>query len=104
MVESDVTKLVNALLRIKRDWETKGVGGKDYVLQFYPEKEHENISNMYDAWKELSTPDKDGKLDIAIKNKDVKMIPKLLESVLPINQQFLEMTVHYFSQEVSGSK
>jgi hypothetical protein len=104
MVETDVTKLKNALLRIKRDWETKGVGGKDYVLQFYPEKEHENISNMYDAWRELSTPDNHGKLDIAIKNKDLKMIPKLLDSVLPINQQFLEMTVHYFSQEVSGSK
>ena len=104
MVESDVTKLQNALLRIRRDWETKGVGGKDYVRQFYPEKEHDNINNMYDSWKELSTPDKDGKLDIAIKNKDVKIIPKLLEKILPINQQFLEMTVYYFSQEVSGNK
>lgn len=102
MVSEDVPRLKNALWRLARDWETRKMGGEDFVKQFYPAVEGDRISKMFVAWRELSNPDKTGKLDAAIEGNDIQSIPKLLSGVLPINQQFLEMTTDYFLKEIQN--
>jgi hypothetical protein len=102
ITEEDIPRLQNAMLRIAKDWESRGLGGEDFVKQLYPIKEAKRISDMFAAWSELYNPKEAGKLDIAIKDKDVQKISKLLGDVLPMNQQFLEMTADYFSKEISA--
>jgi hypothetical protein len=102
ITEEDIPRLQNAMWRIARDWESRGIGGEEFVKGLFPPKEVKHISDMFDAWRELSNQEELGKLDIAIKNKDVKKISKLLGDVLPINQQFLEMTADYFAKEISA--
>ena len=46
---------------------------------------------MFVAWTKFSNPQGTGTLDIAIKDKKVQKISKLLGDVLPMNQQFFEM-------------
>jgi hypothetical protein len=101
--KQDVTKLENALWRIGKDWELRGLGGEDYIQQLYPPRDASSISEIFSVWRELRTPQKDGKLDMAIKNKEVDTISRILSDVLPLNQRFLEMTADYFTQEITGN-
>ena len=57
---------------------------------------------MFVAWTKFSNPQGTGTLDIAIKDKKVQKISKLLGDVLPMNQQFFEMIADYFSKEISA--
>lgn len=60
-----------------------------------------HTEEMFKAWGRLRNPEQTGELDIAIKNRDARSIPALLSTMLPANQQFLEMAAERFAAMVA---
>ncbi len=103
MTEDDVDRLNNALMRIKKDWESRNLGGENEILELFPqEDEQKRISEMFSSWYKAKNDDKTGELDIAIENKDTEKISAILKNFLPMNQEFLEIAADKFAKLVSG--
>jgi hypothetical protein len=100
----DVERLDVNLTRITVDWESRGaIAGAD-ILALFPGDQARRVQEMTEAWHRLRNPAKTGDLDIAIEKKDGKRIPSLLASILPMNQEFLEMAADRFAQMIGGAK
>ncbi|MBU1340699.1 MAG: toll/interleukin-1 receptor domain-containing protein [Proteobacteria bacterium] len=104
MTEEDVERLSTALMRIQQDWESRSIGGEKEILELFQQKdEQKRILEMFTSWYKAMNNDKTGELDIAIENKDMEKIPKILKNFLPLNQEFLEMAADRFAKLVSGN-
>ncbi|MFZ0241053.1 MAG: TIR domain-containing protein [Desulfobacterales bacterium] len=104
ITEEDVTRLENALRRIAKDWESRGMGGQECIIGLFPPEHTVRLTNMFASWRELRNPEGTGKLDSAIENKDLEEIHSLLSAVLPINQEFLELAADNFAELLSEKK
>jgi len=102
ITEEDVERLDNALRRIRVDWESRGMGGENEILDLFPQEKRKRISDMFAAWHQANNREGTGELDIALENKDTEKIPAILKTFLPMNQEFLEMAADRFSELVSG--
>ena len=56
---------------------------------------------MFAQWYEVKNDELTGILDIAIKDLDTKKIPEILESLFPINTEFLDMAADRFAEIVT---
>jgi hypothetical protein len=104
ITEEDVTRLENAIRRIAKDWESRGMGGEEFVINLFPQEHTGRLVKMFAAWKELRNPQGTGKLDTAMENKDLSEISKLLRDFLPLNQDFLELAADNFSEILSKKR
>lgn len=102
ITEDDVERLENALRRINKDWESRGIGGEEFITRLFSLEQAKHISKMFATWNAIKNPEGSGELDIAIENKETEKIPRLLASVIPMNQEFLEMAADRFSELVSS--
>jgi hypothetical protein len=97
----DVEQLDVNLRRIIVDWESRGAAPQTDVLALFPEpKAADRLRQMTAEWRRLCNRDKTGELDVAIANKDTTKIPALLSTILPMNQEFLEMAADRFAELV----
>jgi hypothetical protein len=99
--EEDVKRLDISMARIRAEWESRGSIGPDVIVELFNADQRKRLDEMFKAFRRLRNPNGDGELDIAIKNLDGVRVPALLASVLPANQEFLEMAAERFSTMVS---
>ena len=100
--EADVQRLESALFRIQTDWKSRGVGDQTSILKLFSQQKADRITQMFETYKDLRNEYGTGELDAAIRERDFRKIPALLARILPMNQQFLEITADRFSELVSG--
>ena len=103
MTEEDVERMDNALRRIKVDAESRGISQEDDVISLFSADEAKIIKKMYTEWYKYKNADGSGELDLAIANKDTQTIQRILNYLLPMNQEFLEMASDRFSEMVSSN-
>ena len=102
LTDGDVGRLKNALTRIQQDWDSKNVGGEEEICNIFTEVERQNrVKEMFAQWYEVKNDELTGILDIAIKDLDTKKIPEILESLFPINTEFLDMAADRFAEIVT---
>jgi hypothetical protein len=99
--EEDAMRLDNAIRRINKDWESRGIGGEEVIIELFPKREATKIKEMLSHYHMLRNQEGTGELDIAIQNRNTEKISELLEGLFPINQEFLEMTTIRFTELVS---
>jgi hypothetical protein len=102
MAVEDVERLDNAFRRMKKDWESRGVGGTIQILDLFPGDKRQSLLDMFVAWGEARNKDGRGDLDVAIVNRDPEACSKILKRFIPMNQEFLEMVADRFSELISG--
>lgn len=101
MAESDVERLDSALRRMQVEWQSRGAGGRAAVEDFFPEgKVRERIAQMSKDWAAIKNPDGTGQLDVAIEQKDTEKIQEILKSLIPVNQEFLEIATDLFTERI----
>jgi hypothetical protein len=91
----------NTLLRMRADWQSRGVTEEAVIKSFSQPDEAERISAIFQNWHILRNSDGTGELDIAIEEKNVKKIRAILKKAFPINQEFLDMASDRFSKLIS---
>ena len=99
--EDDVKRLEISMARIKADWESRGFIHPDSIGECFNAEQRKRLDEITRAFRRLRNPNEDGELDIAIKNRDGSRIPSMLASVLPSNQEFLEMAAERFASMVA---
>jgi hypothetical protein len=99
--DADVTHLDVSLKRIKCDWESRGTIDQSHIMDLFTGEQRRHTEEMFKAWGRLRNPDQTGELDIAIKNRDARSIPALLSTMLPANQQFLQIAAGRFAEMVA---
>jgi hypothetical protein len=102
MTEADITKLENALLRMRADWYSRGINDFSAVLQCFPTDKAARVREIMELWHTIRNSEGSGTLDIAIRDKDVEKIPCLLKGLIPKSQEFLELAADRFSVMVAG--
>jgi hypothetical protein len=96
--EGDVEHLACALKRIETDWHSRGMIDENTLRGLFEQGDGERFVRMCAEWQKLRNDQGTGELDVAIERKDVEKIPHLLASVIPMNQEFLEMATDRFSE------
>lgn len=99
--EDDALRLENAIRRINKDWESRGIGGPEIIIELFSGKQAEKVDELLSYWNKLKNQKGTGELDIAIQNRDTEKISELLNSLFAMNQEFLEMTTIRFTEIVS---
>jgi hypothetical protein len=102
--EEEVARLDVSIARIRAEWESRGSLNRDAIREVFTDNQKESLNKMFADWGRLRNTEHNGELDVAIKNKDGKAIPALLRSVLPANQEFLEMAAERFSEMAKEHK
>jgi hypothetical protein len=99
--EQDVVRVENALRRINKDWESRGIGGEEAIMNLFSNAQAKRVKKMFENWYKLRNDKGTGELDIAIENRDTEQIRKLLVSFSPTTHEFLEMTTIRFTELLS---
>jgi hypothetical protein len=99
--EEDVKRLEISMARIECDWKSHGAIDDNAIYEFFNTVQKRRLAEMFTSYRRLRNSNEDGELDIAIKNRDGVRVPELLASVLPLNQEFLEMTAERFASMVA---
>ena len=98
--EDDVDRLYNTLERIRTDARSRDIVGVDAILDFFSPEQARKIINIYRAWYQITNPEQNGQLDIAIKKKQTEKISEILARFIPSSQEFLELAANRFSELV----
>ena len=101
MTVDDVGRLENALQRMEKDWESRGMGDKTMLIELFPADRKPRVVEMLRAWEKTRNKERTGQLDVAIAKKDPKAIPVILKEFIGINQEFLEMLADRFRELIS---
>jgi hypothetical protein len=99
--DEDVVRLDNAIRRINKDWESRGIGEKENVINLFSNGQAKRVAKMFVIWNKLKNPEGTGELDIAIENSDTQKIQEILNGLIPINQEFLELAIMRFTELLS---
>ena len=98
LAERDVEHLACALKRIETDWHSRGMTDESTLKRSFTQSDSERFARMCAEWKKLRNEQGNGELDVAIERKDLEKIPELLRGIIPMNQEFLEMTTNRFAE------
>jgi hypothetical protein len=99
----DIERLDINFRRIMVDWECRGMAPETDIFSLFADpKATSRLREMTAEWRRLSNRDRTGELDIAIEQKDGRKIPALLSSILPMNQEFLEMAADRFAEMIGS--
>jgi hypothetical protein len=102
--DDDISRLDVSLRRIKVDWQSRGSISQGAILEFFEGEQAARVEAMFAKWHSLRNEEGNGELDIAIDKRDGTLIPKLLASILPSNQEFLKMAADRFAQMVGQTE
>lgn len=102
--DEDIERLDISLTRILEDWESRGAHFEQGVPELFKGKQAARVREMTLHWHRLHNKEKTGELDMAIFEKDGRKVPELLASVLPMNQEFLEMAAARFAEMIANAK
>jgi len=98
----DIERLEVNLTRITVDWESRGAIDQEKLSRLFSGAQAARLQEMSEVWSRLHNRDKTGELDIAIERKDGAKIANLLASIIPMNQEFLEMAADRFAEMVGS--
>jgi hypothetical protein len=102
LTESDVERVSNVLARLEQDSASRGIVDQFAVVSLFPPEQAQRINEMFVKWGQLRDPiDRQGKLDVAIRNKDPGQVSALLKEMTSINQEFLKIAANRFSEVVA---
>jgi len=101
MTVEDVERLDNAFRRMKKDWESRGIGGSIAIVDLFPEAKKQSVLDMLVAWGRVRNEDGSGELDIAIAKKNATACSEILKAFIPTNQEFLEMAADRFNDLIA---
>jgi hypothetical protein len=96
MTGDDVERLDNALRRISKDWESRGIGAQDQISDLFPKEKRQRLEEMSVVWRKARNRDGTGDLDAAIRNQDPNACSDILHGFIAMNQEFLEMVIERF--------
>lgn len=99
--DDDISRLDISLRRISVDWQSRGAFGEDDIMKLFAGDKAKRVEEMFKVSKRLRNPQGDGELDIAMDKKDGARIPALLQTYLPLNQEFLELAADRFVQMIA---
>jgi hypothetical protein len=99
--DAEVAHLDVSLKRIECDWASRGAIDQSAIIELFAREQRKPLEEMFKEWGRLRNVEQTGELDIALKNKDGRSISALLSTVLPANQQFLEMAAGRFAEMVA---
>ena len=91
----DIPELKNSLDRIENEARSRGVIGNNEILYLFsedPEAIHK-IKDILIHWTVMRNDKKNGKLDLAIKNKNVDQIKSILKIVSKINRELMDLVI-----------
>lgn len=101
LTEADVERVENAFARMQAEWESRGGVQRDDLFDIFPKGEaRDRFEEMSKNYALLRNPEKTGGLDIAIEKKDADKVQELLITLLPVNQEFLELATDAFAELV----
>lgn len=101
--EGDVEHLACAFKRIETDWQSRGMKDDNALQGSFTQSDRERLARISAEWQRLRNKQGTGELDIAMERKELEKIPKLLRSVIPMNQEFLEMATNRFAELLRDS-
>ena len=100
MVDIDVDRLEISLERITIEAESRGIRDQESIVQLFPQAQGPVLAKMFEEWEKARNAAGTGRLDVALKNRDIPEIQSILIDFLPINQQFLEIAADRFSEMI----
>jgi hypothetical protein len=91
----DIPELKNSLDRIESEARSRGVIDTRKILNLFSEDREVQfkIHHMFNVWNEIRNDEKNGKLDLAIKNKNVDQIKSILKDISKMNGEFLNLAI-----------
>ena len=102
LTEGDIARVSNVLSRLEQDSASRGILDQFAVVSLFPPEQAQRINEMFVKWGQLHDPsDKQGKLDIAIRNKDTEAVSALLKGMIPVNRDFLKIAADRFSEVIA---
>ena len=101
MTDIDVDRLDISLQRIVIEANSRGITDQETVINIFPESQQQVLADMFAEWHKARNPEETGRLDVAIKKRDIAEIQTVLRTFMPINQQFLEIAADRFSTMIS---
>jgi hypothetical protein len=100
--EDDLGRLTNCLQRIRRDWESRGVGGQTEILGVFRDtQQRDRVAQMLATWAKLQNRAGSGELDAAIRARDTKMVHEKLEPLVPMVEEFLKLATDRFVELIT---
>jgi hypothetical protein len=103
LAEEDVTRVENALKRIKKDWESRGISADDSFARLFSPEKAKRVAEILLYWRKKKNDEGTGELDIAIRERDAAAVSSILEEFVPFNQEFVEMAAERFSEQATGN-
>lgn len=98
LTEADVERLDCALERIETDWHSRGMTDENILRGSFSQRDAERLAKMSAQWRAVRNRERNGELDVAIEKRNLEKIPELLSSIIPMNQEFLEMATNRFAE------
>lgn len=99
MTEADIEFVKSTFWRMEVEWKSRGGGDLVDILNLFPnQKARTRLIQMFEDWAAIRNPDGTGELDVAIEMKDVQKVQEILRRIIPINQEFLEISTELFSK------
>ncbi|MDF1554991.1 MAG: hypothetical protein P1P84_18120 [Deferrisomatales bacterium] len=100
----DVERLDNAFRRMKKDWESRGMGQPENIVELFPAQHRQRVGEILMAWQGARNPEGTGELDLAIARKDPTPVPEILRRFMPLSQEFLELAADRFSELIAAGR
>jgi hypothetical protein len=102
LTEDDVERVKSAFERTETDWKSSARQMKDADLtRLFPQgASRDAFVKLLRESALIRNPERTGKLDVAIEQKDGKKIQEILKQIIPLNQEFLEMATDAFSKKI----
>jgi len=101
LTEDDVVRVENAMKRIKKDWESRGMSIDDSWIRLFSPEKAKRITEILLYWRKKKNDEGTGELDVAMKNKDTHTVSSILKEFFPFSQEFVEMAAERFSEQAS---
>lgn len=101
LTDEDVIRVENAIKRIRKDWESRGMSADDSFIRLFAPDEAKRIAELLSYWRTKKNEEGTGELDIAIDKGDLQTVSTILKEFIPYNQEFVEMAASRFAELVT---
>jgi hypothetical protein len=101
MTEDDVAELAEALKRIEIDAQSRGLINPDLLISQFEGEEKGKIINMFADWYKLRNDKRNGALDIAMHQRNVREIQRILGELSHMNREFMDLALRRFTEVMS---
>jgi hypothetical protein len=101
LTEDDLLRIKNAIKRIEKDWESRGMSTNDPIGVYFSQEKGQRVEEIASLWRATKNKSGTGELDMAMAGNDTQSVSKILKEFIPINQEFVEITANRFAELAS---